>query len=114
MWSVYSTPCVLRDVEVACRKLADLHLDPGEGNVGTRVNLEHLGSGLIGAEVTVHVRLVAVEGRRLKFEAQTHCGDELIAHCTHERFVVDLAKSKERLVKKRAGLLAKGLIRSGA
>jgi len=31
-----------------------------------------------------------------------------IARCTHERFVVGLAKSKQRLVRKRAGFEAKG------
>ena len=110
-YRVYSTPSVLRDIEVACRKLADLHLDEGESTVGTVVHLEHLGAGLIGAEVNVRVELVGVEGRRLTFKGETRCGDDVIARCTHERFVVALAKSKERLIKKRAELEAKGLIR---
>ena len=107
-YRVYSTPSVLRDIEIACRKLAETHLDEGENTVGSVVHLEHLGAGLIGAEVTVRVEVVGVEGRRITFRGETRCGDDLIARCTHERFVVQLAKSKERLVKNTESAHARG------
>jgi fluoroacetyl-CoA thioesterase len=99
---VYSTPNTIRDVEITSRNLLLDHLDPGEDSVGTRVNWEHVGPALFGAEATIAVRIIKVDGRRVTFEAKVTSGADDVARGTHERFVVDVEKVRDRLLKKRA------------
>lgn len=97
---VYATPRIISDVEFTCRDFLLAHLDPGEDSVGTRVNWEHVGPALLGAEATISIKLVGVDGRRVTFEARVDDGAEAVARGTHERFVVDVQKVRERLLKK--------------
>jgi predicted thioesterase len=99
---VYATPRTIGDVEYTCRDFLLAHLDPGEDSVGTKVNWEHVGPALLGEQVTVSVKLVQVDGRRLTFEAAISAGGDAVAHGTHERFVVDVQKVRDRLLKRRA------------
>jgi len=66
------------------------------------VNWEHVGPALLGAEVTLAIKLAGVDGRRVIFEAVVSDGADAVAHGTHERFVVDVQKMRERLLKKKA------------
>lgn len=99
---VYATPRIISDLEYTCRNFLLEHLDPGEDSVGTKVNWEHVGPALLGAEVTMEVKLVQLDGRRVTFEASVHDGADPVAHGTHERFIVDVQKVRERLLKKKA------------
>ena len=99
---VYATPRIISDVEYTCRDFLLQHLDPGEDSVGTRVNWEHVGPALLGESVAVSVKLVQVEGRRVTFEAAVDAGGDAVARGTHERFVVDVQKVRERLLKRKA------------
>ena len=99
---VYATPRIISDVEYTCRNGLLEHLDPGEDSVGTRVNIEHVGPALLGAEVTIDVRVAAVDGRRVTFEALVKDGPDEVLKGTHERFVVAVEKVRERLLKRRA------------
>jgi predicted thioesterase len=99
---VYATPRIISDVEYTCRNFLLEHLDPGEDSVGTRVNIEHVGPALLGAEVTVEVRIAAVEGRRVTFEALVKDGPDEVLKGAHERFVVAVEKVRERLLKRKA------------
>jgi len=99
---VYATPRIISDVEYTCRDFLLQHLDPGEDSVGTKVNWEHVGPALLGESVTVSVKLVQVDGRRVTFEASVAAGADAVAHGTHERFVVDVQKVRERLLKRKA------------
>ena len=65
---VYATPRTISDLEYTCRDFLLAHLDPGEDSVGTKVNWEHVGPALLGEKVTVSIKLIQVEGRRLTFE----------------------------------------------
>jgi len=99
---VYATPRIISDVEYTCRDFLLAHLDPGEDSVGTKVNWEHVGPALLGAEVTISIRLAHMDGRRVTFEAKVDDGADAVAHGTHERFIVDVQKVRERLLKKKA------------
>jgi len=103
---VYSTPMVLFDVEVICRDLLLQHLDAGENSVGTRVELDHTGATLMGMKVTMQARIAEVNGRAVTFEVSGNDGIEDIFKCRHQRFVVDVAKTEQRLAAKaqKAGL----------
>ncbi len=99
---VYATPRIISDVEYTCRNFLIEHLDPGEDSVGTKVNWEHVGPALLGAEVTISIKLVSVDGRRVTFEAAVNDGADAVARGTHERFIVEVQKVRERLLKKKA------------
>ena len=99
---VYATPMLVRDIEVACRELLLEHLDAGEDSVGTRVELDHLAPSLEGADVTIDVKLAELKGRAALFEVTAFEKAEKVGQGRHARFIVDIAKTKERLQKKRA------------
>jgi predicted thioesterase len=99
---VYATPRIISDVEYTCRDFLLPHLDPGEDSVGTRVNWEHVGPALLGETVSVSIKLLQLEGRRVTFEAAVDAGADAVARGTHERFIVDVQKVRDRLLKRKA------------
>jgi len=94
---VYSTPNLLRDVEHACRDLILQHADAGEDSVGMEVALKHLAPTLPGMEVEITVTVSAVEKRKIVFDVAVKDELEPISAGSHTRFVVDTAKTIERL-----------------
>jgi fluoroacetyl-CoA thioesterase len=99
---VYATPRIISDVEYTCRDLLLAHLDAGEDSVGTRVDWEHVGPALLGESVSVSVKLARLDGRRATFEASVEAGGDAVARGTHERFIVDVQKVRDRLLKRKA------------
>ena len=101
---VYATPRMVSDVEYACRDFLLAHLDAGEDSVGAHVSIDHLGATPPGIEVTIEARITALDKRRVNFEYSVKDPLEEVGRGTHVRFVVDTAKSRERLAAKRARL----------
>lgn len=103
---VYATPSLVRDIEMACRDLLLEHLDPGEDSVGTRVEIDHIAATLLGMTVELTVRVLEVAGRGVTFEFEGRDSVEPICRGRHSRFVVDVAKTAQRLAAKaqKAGL----------
>jgi predicted thioesterase len=99
---VYATPMLVRDIEITCRDLLLQHLDPGEDSVGTRVEIDHLAPTLEGADVSIEVKLAELNGRAAVFDISASDNKEPICRGRHSRFIVDVAKTKERLLRKRA------------
>lgn len=99
---VYATPMMVQDIEHTCRDLILEHVDEGEDSVGTRVELDHMGATLMGMEVTIKVTVSAVEGRAVSFDIECHDNVEQVGRGKHSRFVVDVAKTAERLKGKAA------------
>jgi predicted thioesterase len=91
---------LVRDLEVACRNLLLGHLDPGEDSVGTRVEIDLIGATLLGMRVELTVRVAQIEGRAVTFEVEGRDAVEPIVRGRHRRFVVDVAKTAERLAAK--------------
>ena len=97
---VYATPMLVRDIEITCRNLLLQHLDAGEDSVGTRVEIDHIGATLLGMTVTLTVRVAEVKGRGVVFEIEGRDAIEPIVRGKHSRFVVDVAKTAQRLAAK--------------
>lgn len=86
---VLATPAILATVErLAVASLADA-LPAGTTTVGARVELDHLAPTPVGALVSVTVRLVAAEGRRLAFEFEASDPNGVVARGTHLRVAVE-------------------------
>ncbi|HEY4775933.1 MAG TPA: LysR family transcriptional regulator [Xanthobacteraceae bacterium] len=103
---VYGTPALIKDIEHTCRDLLLEHADAGEDSVGMEVALRHLAPTLLGMEVEITTRVAALDGRKVTFEISARDELEPIAAGTHVRFMVDVAKTLERLKAKAAKRLA--------
>jgi fluoroacetyl-CoA thioesterase len=103
---VYATPRMVSDVEYACRDFLLAHLDAGEDSVGAHVSIDHLAATPLGLTVEISAQVVEVDRRKVTFEFTVHDPVEQCGRGKHVRFVVETAKSRERLAAKRvkAGL----------
>ena len=99
---VYATPRMVSDVEYACRDYLLRHLDAGEDSVGAHVSIDHLAATPLGLKVTIEAKIVEVDRRKVTFEFTVHDPVEQCGRGKHVRFVVETAKSRERLAAKRA------------
>lgn len=99
---VYATPELVRDIEMTCRDLILEHGDAGEDSVGTRVAIDHLAPTLLGMWVEITVTVSAVKGRAVSFEISGRDAVEDVVRGEHNRFVVDVGKTAERLKAKAA------------
>ena len=99
---VYGTPYLVRDIEHTCRDLVLEHADPGEDSVGMEVSLRHLAPTLLGMEVDITATVTAVEGRKVTFVVSAKDELEQVCEGTHARFVVDVARTLQRLKAKAA------------
>jgi len=94
---VFSTPSMTQFVEMTSQELTKPHLKPGQGQVGTLVNIRHMGPTPIGKKVRCEAELVAIDRRRLTFKAKVFDDVEQVGEAEHERFVIDLDKYMARL-----------------
>ncbi len=99
---VYATPKMVSDVEYTCRDFLLEHLDAGEDSVGAHVSIDHLAPTPLGLKVMVEIQVVEVEKRKVTFKFSVKDPVEEAGRGTHVRFVVDTAKTRERLAAKRA------------
>ena len=60
----------------------------------------------MGMMVELQVRITEVQGRSITFDVTGSDGIDAICRCRHQRFVVDVAKTEQRLAAKalKAGL----------
>lgn len=103
---IYATPEVLRDIEHTCRNLLLEHCDPGEDSVGIGVDFAHSAATPLGMSASITVTVAAVEGRRVVLDVVARDAVEEIARGHHTRFIVDMAKAKQRLEAKVAKAVA--------
>ncbi len=87
--------------EWACIRAINPHIDwPQLQTVGTHVDISHLAPTPPGLTVSVKVKLLGQDGRRLKFALYAHDGIDTIVEGTHERMIIDAARFGERLKQK--------------
>jgi len=99
---VYATRRMVRDVEYTCRDFLLEHLDAGEDSVGAHVSIDHLAATPLGLKVSIDAKIVEIDRRRVTFEFSVRDPIEECGRGRHVRFVVETAKSRERLAAKRA------------
>jgi fluoroacetyl-CoA thioesterase len=102
----YGTPSMILDIEHTCRELIIEHADSGEDSVGMEVAVKHLAPTLMGMTVDVTVRVTSVDGRKVVFEAAVKDELDNVGAGNHTRFVVEKAKTLERLKAKAARFAA--------
>lgn len=105
---IYATPRLISDIEFTCRDLILQHVDPGEDSVGIEVAVKHLAPTLAGSTVEIAIRIAAVDGRKVSFEVFAKDELDTVSAGTHTRFVVEVARTRERLKAKAEKLAALG------
>jgi predicted thioesterase len=100
--AVYATPRMVSDVEYTCRDMLLEHLDPGEDSVGAHVSIDHLAPTPLGLAVTIEARVAEVDRRKVVLDFSVRDPVEEVGRGRHVRFVVETAKTRERLAAKRA------------
>ena len=98
---VFATPMMITAMENAALNAIRGYLDPGESAVGTVVNVRHLAATPAGHDVTAEAEVTGIEGRRVMFRVTARDETEEIGNGTHERAVIDRARSDARLAAKR-------------
>ncbi|MEE3467882.1 MAG: thioesterase family protein [Eubacterium sp.] len=90
--AVFATPALIALAEeTAWRSVAD-ELEPGQGTVGTRMDLSHIAATPVGMQARCETELVEIDRRKLVFHIEVYDDVEKIAEGTHERFIVDNEK----------------------
>ncbi len=99
---VYATPELCRDIESTCRETLLEHSEAGEDSVGIELMVRHTAPTLPGMEVEITATVTAVDGRKVSFDIAAKDELEPIGGGKHIRFIVDVAKTYERLRAKAA------------
>jgi fluoroacetyl-CoA thioesterase len=99
---LYSTPWLLHDIEDTCCNLLLEHSDEGEDSVGIEEVVPHMAAMLPGMAVKISISVTAIDGRKVSFELAAKDEVEAIGSGTHNRLLVDVAKTQERLRAKAA------------
>ena len=94
--AVFATPCMIALMENTAYKSVQPFLDPGQGTVGTLLNVKHLAATPVGMEVRCETRLIEIDRKRLVFEVKAFDACGLIGEGTHERFVIDNQKFMQK------------------
>lgn len=100
MPEVFATGFMVALMEWSCCEVIKPHLEPGEGSLGTMVDVTHEAATPAGFTVTVVSRLETVEGRKLTFTVEAHDGHDLIGRGRHGRVLVWWDRFSERLAEK--------------
>ena len=87
---------------MACHDLLLEHIDAGKDSVGTRVELDHVGATLMGMWVDISVTLTEVNGGAVCFDFIARDAVEEVARGKHNRFIVGVEKTAQRLKAKLA------------
>ncbi len=99
---VYETPSMIADIEYACRDLLFDNLADGWDSVGTLVNIEHLAATPVNEIVKVLVAIQEISDRRVQFNCEVYDSQEIVGRGTHERFIIDVDRHRERIKEKKA------------
>jgi predicted thioesterase len=94
---VAATPYLVAVAEMACGRLVQDSLEPGQITVGSRVVIDHLGPSKVGAELVVRAALVNREKNRMRFAVEIEDGTRTVAKVEHERAAVSLEKIMKAL-----------------
>ena len=101
--SILSTPALIEIMEYTCKDILDKYLMPNQGSVGISwINARHLAATPVGKELRAIATLTKVEGRKCLFEVVAEDSFEKVGDGTHQRFIIDLDKFRDRISRKLA------------
>ena len=94
---VYSTPDMIRLMEMACFHALQPFCEEGEITVGTAIHVEHRAASGIGMRIRAAAELESFDGRFYVMRVRAHDGTKEIGHGTVGRAVVHVPSFLARL-----------------
>jgi predicted thioesterase len=94
---VLATPAMMALMENAAMLAVADHLPEGCTTVGGHITSSHLKPSKLGDTVTATAVVTRIDGKKIEFKVEAHCGDMLLGEGTHLRFIVDKEKFMSRL-----------------
>ena len=94
---VLATPAMMALMENAAMLAVADHLPEGCTTVGGHITSSHLKPSKLGDKVTTTATVIRVDGKKIEYKVEAHCGDTLLGEGTHLRFIVDKEKFMSRL-----------------
>lgn len=99
---VFATPAMIALIEQTAWRSVAPHLAPGEGTVGTMLDVAHTAATPVGMKVRCETELIQADRRRLVFRARLSDETGPIGEGTHERFIVQNERFLQKARAKRA------------
>ena len=95
---VLATPAMMALMENAAMLAVAPYLPEGSTTVGGHISSSHLRPSKIGDRVSATATVTKVDGKKIEFKIEAHCGDTLLGEGTHLRFIVEREKFIARLM----------------
>ena len=86
------TAMMIALIEKAAVYSVEPFLEPGQGTVGTHVDVSHCSATPLGMRVWAETELVGIDRRKLTFRVAAYDERGLIGEGRHERFIIDYAR----------------------
>jgi fluoroacetyl-CoA thioesterase len=99
---VYSTPDMIRLMEIAGFLALQPYMEGDEITVGTAINIEHRAASGIGAKVRAEATLESFDGRFYTVRVIAHDDNQEIGRGTVGRAVVSIGKFMEKMKTQKA------------
>ena len=101
---VFATPYMVALMENAAVNAVQEDLEPGQGTVGTRLDVTHDAATPIGMKVWAEAEVTAVEGKRITLAVRAFDEAGPIGGGVHERFVITVDRFLAKAQAKMAGV----------
>jgi fluoroacetyl-CoA thioesterase len=100
---VYSTPDMIRLMEIAAFQALQPYCDQGEITVGVSIHVEHRAASGIGVRIQAEAELESFDGRFYTMRVRAHDGTQEIGRGTVGRTVVHVPSFIKRMREKTRG-----------
>lgn len=94
---VYSTPDMIRLMEVAAFRVLQTYCEGDEITVGTSINIQHRAASGIGAHIKAEAILESFDGRFYTFRVSARDASQEIGRGTVGRAVIHVSKFLEKM-----------------
>ena len=94
---VFSTPAMIGLMEKASQESVNSYLEPGQGTVGIRLEVDHLAATPIGEKVWAETELIAIEGKVLTFKVEAFSRIEKIGEGIHKRCIIGESRFLDKM-----------------
>lgn len=84
---VFATPSVVWLLDSLAHQCLVPTLEPGQGTLGTKIEIEHLAATPVGMKVTGKAEVAHIDGKRVLMRVEAHDECDLIARGTIERYI---------------------------
>ena len=100
---VFATPYMIALMENAAVNAVQAGLEPGQGTVGTCLNVTHDAATPVGMKVWAEAELTSLEGKKLTFAVRAFDEAGPIGGGVHERFIITVDRFLAKAEAKKGG-----------